>query len=105
MREARRVVATAITCDRIDLSWKPVPGAQEYRVYRTKEGRSVEVSDRSLVAVTRAARHEDRELKPATRYRYAAVAVGIDMEPLRLPDVSCTTLRGGLRLTRQDMRE
>lgn len=101
MKKARKVVATAITCDRIDLSWKPVPGAQKYRVYRTKEGRSVKVSDRNLVAVTRATHHEDRELQPAMRYRYAVVAVGADMEQKRLPDISCRTLREGLFLTRQ----
>ncbi|NLW87311.1 MAG: fibronectin type III domain-containing protein [Planctomycetes bacterium] len=85
--------AVPVAGDRIDLAWPAVEAACLYRVHRN-DG----VSSR-LVAETASLRHVDRELKPASGYRYTVKAVDSSGRCIKTWEAACYTPDAGLSLT------
>ena len=89
----------SVTGDRIDLSWERVPGCSTYAVSRAVAHGSMEP-----LAVTKETSFSDRELIPATQYRYAVSAMAANGSVIARMETACHTRPAGLFVTTEGAR-
>ena len=83
------LMATALTGDRIDLAWHPVPECETYHIFRSG-------APNQALAITRDTRLAIRELAPGTKHTFVVSGRDVKGTEQARSEVGGTTLPAGL---------